>query len=59
VLRWLIGLILVAGAIAFGVQQLTNDRVQNHGPTVVTVQVPNPLGGGNGGGQGGGGIYVP
>ena len=58
-LRWLIGLILVAGAIAFGVQKFTEDRVQNHGPTVITVQVPNPMGGGGNTGNGGGGIYIP
>lgn len=53
--KYLIGIGLVACAIAYGVDQLA-DKGTSGGPTVVTVQVPNPMGGG---GSGGGAIYVP
>ena len=46
--KYLLGIAIIAVAIAFGVQQLA-DKGTSKGPTVVTVQVPNPMGGGGGG----------
>jgi hypothetical protein len=57
VLKVIIGLAIIAGAIAYGVQQFT-DRQTQKGPTVIQVQVPVP-GGGSAGGGGGGGIVIP
>lgn len=52
----IIGLALVAAAIAFGVKWAT-DEGTSHGPTTVRVEMPNPMGGDSGGD--GGAIYVP
>jgi len=57
VLKVIIGLALLAAAIAGGVRWAT-DKGTSSGPTVVKVEVPNPMGGGGGGGSGGA-IYVP
>jgi hypothetical protein len=54
--KYLIAIAAVAAGIAYGVDQLA-DKGTSNGPTVVTVQVPNPMGGG--GGNGGGAIYIP
>ena len=48
---------IVASAIAAGVKWMT-DESTSQGPTVVTVEVPNPMGGSQSGG-GGDKIYVP
>ena len=50
----IIGLAVLAAAIAGGVKWAT-DQGASSGPTVVKVEVPNPMGGGGGGGE----IYVP
>lgn len=50
----IIGLALVAAAIAFGVKWAT-DQGTSKGPTTVQVDVPNPMGGGGDGDV----IYVP
>jgi hypothetical protein len=55
--KYLIGLALIGVAIAFGVQKL-EEKGTSSGPTVVTVNVPNPVPGGSPSG-GGGEIYVP
>ena len=55
--KYIVGLAAIAAAIAFGVSKLS-DHGSSSGPTVITVQVQNPLGGGGGGG-GGDGIAVP
>ncbi len=52
----IIGLALLAAAIAAGVRWAT-DQGTSTGPTVVKVEVPNPLGGSDQGD--GGAIYVP
>jgi hypothetical protein len=57
VVKGMIGIALLAAAIAFGVKWAT-DKGTSGGPTVVTVAVPNPMGGG-GGGDGGDQILVP
>lgn len=54
--KYIVGIALIAAAIAFGVSKLS-DHGSSSGPTVITVQVQNPLGGGGGGG--GDGIAVP
>jgi hypothetical protein len=53
--KYLIAIAAVAAAIAFGVDKL-QEKGTSSGPTVVTVQVPNPMGGG---GNGGGATYIP
>jgi len=55
--KYLIGIGLIAVAIAFGVQKL-QEKGTSTGPTVVTVNVPNPVPGGSNP-NGGGAIYVP
>ena len=56
--KYLLGLALVVLAIAFGVQKL-QEKGTSTGPTVVTVNVPNPVPGGNNANGGGGAILVP
>jgi hypothetical protein len=56
-LKYLVGVALIAVAIAFGVQKL-QEKGTSPGPTVVTVNVPNPVPGGNSP-NGGSPIYVP
>jgi hypothetical protein len=56
VLRVLIGLVVIAGVIAFVVSRMADEGISN-GPTQIQVDTPNPLGGGDGGNDGG--IYVP
>jgi hypothetical protein len=51
----IIGLALVAAAIAFGVKWAT-EQGASKGPTTIQVDVPNPMGGGGGDGDV---IYVP
>ena len=51
----IIGLALIAAAIAFGVRWATNEGTSN-APTTVRVDVPDPLGGSDGGGEE---IYIP
>ena len=55
--KYLIGIGLIAVAIAFGVQKL-QEKGTSTGPTVVTVNVSNPVPGGSNP-NGGGAIYVP
>jgi hypothetical protein len=55
--KYLVGLALLVLAIAFGVQKL-QEKGTSAGPTVVTVNVPNPVPGGNNS-NGGGPIFVP
>ncbi len=55
--KYFVGIALIAIAIAFGVQKL-QEKGTSTGPTVVTVNVPNPVPGGNSP-NGGGAIYVP
>lgn len=54
----IVGLALLAAAIAGGVKWAA-ERGASSGPTVVKVEVPNPLGGDSGGSGGGGALYVP
>ena len=54
--RVLIGLVVIAGVIAFVVSRMTDEGVSN-GPTQIQIDTPNPLGGGDGGDDGG--IYIP
>jgi hypothetical protein len=55
--KYLLGLALIVLAIAFGVQKL-QEKGTSTGPTVVNVNVPNPVPGGNNA-NGGGAILVP
>jgi hypothetical protein len=55
VLRVLIGLVIIAGVIAFVVSKMADEGISN-GPTQIEVETPNPFGG-DGGDDGG--IYVP
>jgi hypothetical protein len=48
---------VIVGAAAFSARHHTGSAPVQTGPVVVTVQVPNPLGGGQGGGNDQ--IYVP
>jgi hypothetical protein len=57
VFKYVVGIALIALAIAFGVEKL-QEKGTSSGPTVVTVNVPNPVPGG-GSTNGGGPIYVP
>jgi hypothetical protein len=52
----IVGLALIAGAIAYGVRWAAEQGTSS-GPTTVKVEVPNPMGGD--GGDSGGAIYVP
>ena len=56
-LKVIIGFALLAAAVAGGVKWAT-DKGTSKGPTVVKVEMPNPMGG-DGGGSSGGAIYVP
>ncbi len=53
-IKAIIGLAVLAAAIAGGVRWAT-DQGTSSGPTVVNVEMPNPMGGGGSGGA----IYVP
>lgn len=55
-LRAIIGLGLLAAAIAFGVKWAA-DEGTSKGPTQVDVEMPNPMGGG-GGGDGGDAVII-
>jgi hypothetical protein len=57
VIKAILALAIVAAAIAAGVKWIT-DEGTSQGPTVVKVEVPNPMGGSQSGG-GGDQIYVP
>jgi hypothetical protein len=58
VFKYLLGIAAIAALIAFGVDKL-QEKGTKAGPTVVTINVPNPIPGGGGGGGGGNPIYVP
>lgn len=53
-LKAIIGLALIAAAIAYGLKWAA-DQGTDQGPTTVRVEVPDPMGGDGGGGE----IYVP
>jgi len=55
--KYLVGVAVIGIAIALGVQKI-QEKGTSQGPTVVTVNVPNPVAGGNTT-DGGGAIYVP
>jgi hypothetical protein len=58
VVKGILALAIVAAAIAFGVKWITDEGTSS-GPTVVKVEVPNPMGDGGDQDDGGQQIYVP
>lgn len=54
-IKAIVGLAMLAAAIAYGVKWAADQGTTN-GPTTVRVEVPNPMGGDTGDG---GAIYVP
>lgn len=54
-IKAIVGLALLAAAVAYGVKWAA-DESTSKGPTTVTVEMPNPMGGDGGGGDT---IYVP